>query len=153
MGEKAMIAVVMVSLFTAVAYIVKNVVQAIQRSKRDRYMSEVSAKLVDKLGTGPDVMSFVESEAYKTLLGEQVTGRGPFVSRVLNSIQGGLVLLCGGVGLFVAGNFGGDAEFQIFVRATGAVVIAVGAGMVLSAGWSYLLLKKWGFLNGSGNGK
>ncbi len=153
MGEKAMIAVVMVSLFTAVSYIVKNVVLAIQRSKRDRYMSEVSAKLVDKLGTGPDVMSFVESEAYKTLLGEQSTGRGPFVSRVLNSIKGGLVLLFGGMGLFAAGNFGGDPEFQVFVRASGAIVIAVGAGMVLSAGWSYLLLKKWGFLYGSGNAK
>ncbi|MFN7931712.1 MAG: hypothetical protein U0R19_00220 [Bryobacteraceae bacterium] len=153
MGEKAMIAVVLVSLFTAVSYIIKNVVLAIQRSKRDRYMSEVSAKLVDKLGTAPDVMSFVESEAYKTLLGEQSTGRGPFVSRVLNSIQAGLVLLCGGMGLFAAGNFGGDPEFQVFVRATGAIVVAVGVGMVLSAGWSYLLLKKWGFLNGSGNSK
>ena len=149
MGEKAMIALVMVSLFTAVAYIVKNVVAAIQRSKRDRYMSEVSAKLVDKLGTGPDVMSFVESEAYKSLLGEHVTGKGPFVTRVLNSLQGGLVLLFGGGGLFVAGNFGGDPEFQTFVRSTGAIVIAVGLGMVLSAGWSYVLLKKWGLLNGN----
>ncbi len=149
MSEKAMIAVVMVSLFTAVAYIIKNVVAAIQRSKRDRYMSEVSAKLVDKLGTGPDVMSFVESEAYKTLLGEEVTGKGPFVTRVLNSLQGGLVLLFGGGGLFVAGNFGGDPDFQTFVRASGAIVIAIGMGMVLSAGWSYILLKKWGFINGN----
>ena len=149
MGEQALIALVMVSLFTAVAYIIKNIVAAIQRSKRDRYMSEVSAKLVDKLGTGPDVMSFVDSEAYKTLLGEEVTGKAPFVTRVLNSLQGGLVLLFGGMGLFAAGNFGGDPDFQTFVKSSGAVVMAVGIGMALSAGWSYILLKKWGFLNGN----
>jgi hypothetical protein len=149
MGEKGMIAVVMVSLFTAVAYVIRNVVMAIQRSKRDRYMAEVSAKLVDKLGTGPDVMSFVESEAYKSLLGQEVTGKAPFATRVLDSLQAGLVLLFGGMGLMAAGNFGGDAEFQTFLRACGAVVIAVGLGMALSAGWSYILLKKWGLMNGN----
>ncbi len=149
MEEKIMIAIVMVSLFSAVSYIIINVVTAIQRSKRDRYMSEVSSKLVDKLGTGPDVMSFVESEAYKNLLGEEVMGKAPFVARILNSLQGGLVLLFGGMGLFAAGNFGGEPDFQTFVKSAGAIVIAIGVGLVLSAGWSYLLLRKWGFLNGN----
>ncbi|MBL8174995.1 MAG: hypothetical protein JNK48_10010 [Bryobacterales bacterium] len=149
MSEKVMIAIVMVALFTAVSYIVKNIVTAIQRSKRDRYMAEVSTKLVDKLGAAPDVMSFVDSEAYKTLLGEQTTGRGPFVSRVLNSLQTGLVLLFGGMGLFAASNFGGDPDFQVFTKTTGAIVMATGTGMALSAAWSYFLLKKWGFLNGN----
>ena len=73
----------------------------------------------------------------------------PFVARILNSLQGGLVLLFGGMGLFAAGNFGGEPDFQTFVKSAGAIVIAIGLGLVLSAGWSYLLLRKWGFLNGN----
>lgn len=149
MSEHILIAIVMVSLFCAVAYIIKNVVTAIQRSKRDRYLSEVSSKLVDKLGTGPDVMSFAQSDAYQKLLGEQPTGHGQYVSRILNSVQAGLVLLCGGIGLLVAASFGGNSEDQLGMRVAGSIVIAVGLGMALSAGWSYLLLKKWGFLNGN----
>ena len=149
MGERITIAIVMVSLFTAVAYIIKNVVDSIQRSKRDRYMAEVSSKLVERLGTAPDVMSFVESEAYRSLMQDQMPSKGPFVSRILNSLQAGVVLLFGGMGLLAASNFGTDPEFRTVVNAAGAIALAVGLGMTISAGWSYLLLRKWGLLNGT----
>jgi hypothetical protein len=80
-------------------------------------------------------------------MGGQATGKGIYASRVLNTLQGGVVLLCAGIGILIAGDFGGEADFRNFMKAAGCILIAVGIGLAISAGWSFLLLKKWGFLS------
>jgi ABC-type sugar transport system permease subunit len=145
-SEHLMIMIILLGAFTSAAIIITSIVNAIQRSKRDRYVSEVSGKLVDRLGNGPDVMSFVNSEAYKNLLGGQATGRGVYATRVLNTLQTGVVMLFGGLGLFFGAGVSGSADGQAFFRIAGGIVLAVGVGLAASAAWSYLLLKRWGFL-------
>jgi hypothetical protein len=147
MDEKIMIGVVMVTLFISAAYMIISIVNSIRRSKRDRYTAEVSAKVVEKLGTGPDMMAFVNSDAYKNLLGgEPVDHRGAYATRILNTLQGGMVLLFAGGGMFFVATFVGDRDGVAFLRVTGGILVAVGIGLAVSAGWSYALLKRWGLL-------
>jgi len=147
MDEKVMIGVIMVTLFLSAAYVITTIVNSIRRSKRDRYTAEVSAKVVEKLGTGPDMMAFVNSEAYKNLLGgNPVDSRGAYAARILNTLQGGLVLLFAGAGMFFVAMFVSDSEGVSFLRVTGGILVAVGVGLAVSAGWSYALLKRWGLM-------
>jgi hypothetical protein len=147
MDEKIMIGVVMVTLFVCAAYIITAIVNSIRRSKRDRYTAEVSSRVVEKLGTGPDMMAFVNSEAYKNLLGgTPEDGRGAYATRILNTLQGGLVLLSAGAGMFFVSTFVGDRDGVAFLRVAGGILVAVGVGLAVSAAWSYVLLKRWGLL-------
>ena len=147
MDEKIMIGIILVTLFISATYIITAIVNSIRRSKRDRYTAEVSSKVIEKLGTGPDMMAFVNSEAYKNLLGgTPVDGRGAYATRILNTLQGGLVLLSAGAGMFFVAIFVGDRDGVAFLRVSGGVLVAVGVGLAVSAGWSYFLLKRWGLL-------
>jgi predicted phage tail protein len=117
------------------------------RTKRDRYQSEVQTKLIDRLGSGPDLIAFVQSEAGKTFLGSPPAARGTYVSRVLNTVQTGVILIFTGAGMVVASNFSSDSEVGAFLRVFGGIMLATGAGVALSGVWSYLLLRKWGVIN------
>ena len=39
-----------------------------------------------------------------------------------------------------------DLDATKFLQAFGGILIAIGIGLVLSAAWSYMLLKRWGLL-------
>lgn len=145
MSEHVMIGVVVMTIFGSMTFLLISIANAVARSKRDRQMAEVSAKLIDRLSPGADVLSFVNSEAYKSILGEQA-GRASYAARILNTLQSGVVLLCAGIGMFVVSNFTGTQDFGTFMRVVGGIVIAIGIGLSLSAGWSYVLLKKWGLI-------
>lgn len=147
MDEKIMVGIIMVTLFITSAYVITAIVNSIRRSKRDRYTADVSSKVVEKLGTGSEMMAFVESEAYKNLLGGvPEDARGAYATRILNTLQGGLVLLSAGAGMFFVATFVGDRDGVAFLRVAGGILVAVGIGLAVSAGWSYFLLKRWGLL-------
>jgi hypothetical protein len=146
MSEHVMIGVVVMTIFGSMTFLLISIANAVARSKRDKQMAEVSAKLIDRLSPGADVLSFVNSEAYKSILGGEQAGRASYAARILNTLQSGVVLLCAGIGMFVVSNFTGTQDFGTFMRVVGGIVIAIGIGLSLSAGWSYVLLKKWGLI-------
>ncbi len=147
MSEDLAIMICLVTLILSSAFVLTTFIQAFTRSKKDRYQSEVQTKLLERLGSGPDLITFVESEAGKTFIGSPPEPRGTYVSRVLNTVQTGLILLFTGAGMVVASNFSSDTEVAPFLRIFGGIMLATGAGVALSGGWSYLLLKKWSLLN------
>ena len=68
--------------------------------------------------------------------------------RILRSLQTGLVLLALGIGLFMLTNqreFALDAMDGLMVTATAAT--AIGAGLVVSTGMSYVLSKRMGLID------
>jgi hypothetical protein len=139
-----MIGVVMISLFTSGAFVIATIVNAVRATRKERYQADVQSKLIEKLGTGADVMSYANSDAFKSLLSGNTDGRGTYVSRVLNTLQAGVVLLCTGIGMTVVSAFSYDA--RLFLQVVGGIVIALGIGLALSGAWSYLLLRRWGLL-------
>ncbi|MCC6364354.1 MAG: hypothetical protein IT165_12590 [Bryobacterales bacterium] len=143
MSEHVMIGVIMISLFASSAFIIATIVNAVRATRKERYQADVQSKLIEKLGTGADVMSYANSDACKSLLGN-ADGRGTYVTRVLNTLQAGVVLLCTGIGMTVVSAFADDA--RLFLQVVGGIVIALGIGLALSGAWSYLLLRRWGLL-------
>ena len=85
-------------------------------------------------------------------------GPQPFsapVGRILWSIQAGLVIGAGGLGLLYVSNrlgaqFGDLADLAQVPFVVGMLAVAIGVGFVLSAGVSYILSHRLGLLERSG---
>jgi hypothetical protein len=145
MEEQIVIALVMITLITSITFVLRTSLQTWGRVRRDRHMAEIQNKLMDRLGTAPDVMTYVNSDAYRKLLEGADTGGNNHASRVLNAMQFGLVLLCGGVGMLATSGLVRD-DGGTFLQVIGGIVVAIGIGLAASAVWSLVLLRKWGLL-------
>lgn len=145
MSEQVTIAIVVPTLFVTAAYILTTIARVFGRARRDRLIAELHGKLIDRLGSGPDVIQFFQTEAgQKFLAGGDSTVAPSHVSRVLNSLQAGLIALCTGIGMYIVAPM--SIEAAPFFRVSGGIAIAAGIGIVLSAAWSFVLLRKWGLL-------
>src|SRR5258708_29069723 len=94
-------------LFLCVTYMVVTALRTFGRNRRDKHFTDLQLKVLDKLGTGSDVMAFVGSEAYQKMMTSTDSAGTGTGSRVLNTIQAGMVLLSLGLGMMVVANFSG----------------------------------------------
>lgn len=144
MSEHLLMALVLPTLFLTSGYVVISIARAVGKARSDRYAAEVHSKLLDRLGSGQEVLQFMQSEAgQKLMAGEREVGSN-HAGRLLNSIQTGMVALCAGIGMCAVSGVAGEGSQ--FLRVAGGILIAVGIGIGLSAVWSYWLLKKWGLV-------
>jgi hypothetical protein len=113
---------------------------------------ETHSKLLDRLTSSDDLRAYMESAAGRQFLesapialdGKQTPIAAP-ISRILWSMQVGVVTLLGGGALqFASRTVVDDAAEPL--RVLGVLLIAIGAGFLLSAGLSYALSRHLGLL-------
>lgn len=139
----------MIAVCTALvsgAVILRTALTTFARVRRDRHMAEIQTKLLDRLGTAPDVMTYVNSESYRQLFESPGPARNEHVSRVLNGIQGGLVSLFAGIALFAISGAGFEPEGARALRVLGSIFTAIGLGLVVSTAWTHRMLRTWGLI-------
>jgi hypothetical protein len=110
---------------------------------------ELYGKVIDKFGAAPEFIAFLQSEDGRLFIEEDVTRSAAPLSKVLFSIQVGVVLILFGSGLLALSNIwdntlGGDLFIVLAIG--GTVSLMVGAGFIISAAISYKLSKMWGLL-------
>jgi hypothetical protein len=107
---------------------------------RRRQQDAMQKHLLDKFASAQDFAAFVQSPAgqkYVMSLSSAVTSPR---NSILSSIQIGIVTLCLGPGLVVAGQ-----RYQFWILETlGLVSLCLGLGFLVSAVVSYFLVKKIG---------
>ncbi|RLE21609.1 MAG: hypothetical protein DRJ65_15715 [Acidobacteria bacterium] len=109
-------------------------------------MFDLQNKVIDKFGTAPEALQYLESEAGRRLLETASTGPTHPRMRVLASIQIGVVLAAVAVGfLLVRGVMPEAAQGFTIIGVLGA---CVGAGFLVSGAVAYWLSKSWGLING-----
>lgn len=139
--------VAMIMVFGGIVAVFWVVFSTIRRLKVARVQSEVNSKLIEKLGSSPEFLTFLDSDAGKQLvasLGIEQPSREPY-GRILSSVQAGVILLLLGIALLILGGHFANAAEGFFVL--GGVAVALGAGFLISAGVSYRLSKKFGLLD------
>jgi hypothetical protein len=129
-------------LFSCITYIVVSIARAYQRSHRDTKMAEITTKLLDRMGSGPELTAFVSSDAYRTLIGTDTAPTSGFVTRILNSLQAGSVLFAAGAAMLGTANWLPREKDRIGVGVIGSVLMSVGAALALSGLWSQWLAKR-----------
>ena len=142
--EAVMPLIVMIVLFGALAWIIRTLVENKRWTRVFTLQSDVHGKLIDRFATNQELLGYMETDAGRKFLEaapiatEVESRRMPnLVSRMVATLQVGLVLTLLGAGLLALRNSVGDAGTAILVL--GIVALMPGIGLILSAGLLWVL--------------
>jgi hypothetical protein len=145
--------IVMIVLLCALAWIIRTLVESRRWTKVFTLQSEVHAKLIDRFATNQELLGYMETDAGRRFLEaapivtEAESRRMPnLVSRMIATLQVGLVLTLLGAGLISLKNIVGDAGTTMLVL--GIVALMPGIGLILSAGVLWFLGKRLNLMEG-----
>jgi hypothetical protein len=140
-------------LATAVlTWLIKTLIDYRRWHRTSKIQTEVHTKILDRFTSNEDLMAYMQTPAGRRFLeSAPLPIEGPArsvgapVSRILWSLQAGIVLAVAGLGLlYVSGRVDPDVAQAVF--ALGVLVLAVGSGFVVSAAASFLLSRRLGLL-------
>ena len=141
---------VFIAVTFTLAWLVKTLISHPRLRRVSRVQAEGHQKLMDRFGSNQELLAYVQTPAGQRFLdsapialeAEPRPVSAP-LSRILWSLQAGLVLLAGGAGLHFASNrLDQDAGLPLSV--IGVVALSVGIGFALSAVVSYALSRRLG---------
>ncbi len=139
--------IVMIVLLCALAWIIRTLVENRRWTKVFTLQSEVHGKLIDRFASNQELLGYMETDAGRRFLEaapivtEVETRRMPnLVSRMMATLQVGLVLMLLGAGLITLRGSVGDASTTLLVL--GVIALMPGIGLILSAGILWLLGKR-----------
>jgi hypothetical protein len=143
-------------LISTLVWLVRTILEQRRWTRLSKIQAEVHSKLMDRLTSNDELLTYVQTESGKRFLEsgpsplQQETPRivsAPF-SRILWSVQLGIVMLVAGAGLlFVSEQTVEEAREFFFIF--GTLTVALGAGFGVSAAASYFLSRKLGLLQPS----
>lgn len=147
-----------ICILLAILWVLRVVLENRRWNKSFKIHEEVHTKLIEKFASGQDLTAYMDSEAGRRLLewtppSIETGSRGLPVaaSRILWSMQAGLVLGLVGIGLLLIRNRvpGGVEPLLVF----GTLGLTIGAGFIISALISYALSKHLGLMAGGASGE
>ena len=148
MSPDYIVAVTLPSMFAWFAWVIFS---TFRRYKIARLQAEVQSRLLEKIGTGQDLLSYAQTDAGRRLLEslqvERVLPQAPY-SKILWALQAGIVLFFFGSGMLWLRGHVSVPNVDGFTI-LGALSIAVGFGFALSAATSYYLSRSFGLVNGT----
>lgn len=135
------------------AWLVRTIIDHRRWLKQSKTQVDVHAKVLDKLSAHDDLMAYIQSPAGQKFLEAapiDVDGRvrptNTSLTRVLWSVQAGIVLLAVGAGLWVAQARLGDAGQGFSLLST--LSVALGVGFLGSAAAAYVISSRHGLIAG-----
>jgi hypothetical protein len=116
-----------------------------EKQAKARYRAEVQRELIAKFGSGRELAEFLNSEGSQRLLGTLGSSEehgGDPRRKAIGLITGGIICMSiGGAFFYVGSSWMGVRQPFLLV---GLILLGVGGSLLLSAGISYYLSKKWG---------
>jgi hypothetical protein len=152
MLEMMAIFVVVLTVIGALTWIIRTVIDHRRWIRMSKVQTEAHSKLLDRLTSNEDLLAYIQTPAGRRFLestpiesGMQVNAP---ISRIMWSIQAGLVLGAGGIGMqFVSGNIDTEVAQPFFIL--GVLALALGIGFVFSALVSYAISRRMGLIDHS----
>lgn len=136
-----------------VVWFVRMAINTRRWNKLSKVQYEVHSKLLDRFTSNEDLLSYMQTPAGRRFLesapiqlpDEPRSMAAPF-SRILWSVQAGVVLLLTGIGLLYVSSTFIDEPAQLFM-VLGVIALALGGGFIMSAVAAYFLSRKLGLLD------
>ncbi len=139
----------------ALGWLVRTTLDYRRWLRASKVQVEVHQKLFDRLATNDDLMRYIQTPAGQRFLDSapisldaapNTPGRiSAPISRILWSVQIGVVLAAGGLGLQWV-SAGVPPEVGSFLSFVGVLALTLGAGFVVSAGVAYVISRRLGLL-------
>jgi hypothetical protein len=133
-----------VAIVASVGWIVWSIAYNFRRGWVAKKQMEVHLRLLERLGTGPDAVAYLQSPQGQQLLDAVSVERGTLVAKIMGSVQAGLILFLLGLSLFLVRAFVIDSSSLLIV---GVSAMAIGAGFLLSSAFSFRLSRSLGLIN------
>lgn len=133
-------------------WLVRTLVDYRRWSRLAKVQTEAHTKLLDRFTSNEDLLAYIQSRAGSKFLesapipldaGPRSVGAP--MGRILWSVQGGVVLIAGGIGLEFVSARSTDAAAQP-LQALGILAVALGVGFVVSAAVSFFLSRRLGLI-------
>jgi len=133
-------------------WLIRTLVDYRRWNRLAKVQTDVHTKILDRFTANDDMLAYIQSPAgSKFLQSSPITlDAGPRsvaapLGRILWSIQGGVVLIAGGIGLeVISARLGADASPPL--HALGVLGIALGLGFVVSAIISFVISQRLGLI-------
>lgn len=149
---------VFICILLAILWVLRVVLENRRWNKSFKIHEEVHTKLIEKFASGQDLTAYMDSEAGRRLLEwtppsiETASRTLPVTaSRILWSIQAGLVMGLVGIGLLLIRDRIPDGVEPLLVF--GTLGVTIGAGFIISAFVSYALSRHLGLMGGGASGE
>ncbi|HET7706855.1 MAG TPA: hypothetical protein VFM36_12260 [Thermoanaerobaculia bacterium] len=132
----------------ALAWLVRTIIEQKRWNRLSRQQTEVHNKILDRFSSSDELLAYIKTPAGTKFLesapiplhAERAPSTSPY-SRVLWSIQVGVVIAAGGLGMLLVGaRHGGSPGSGFF--AIGAIAFCVGGGFIASALISLFLSRR-----------
>jgi len=139
---------IMFPAFTfAFVWIVGLIIGAFRHRANLRAQTDFHNRMMEKFSSAEEFAAYVQSEAgrsfFENLTAEPVTP----LSKILGSIQRGVILTLLGLGLFVIHNIIGTEDSRSIMLIIATILTTVGVGFLISSAISYRLAKSWGLIS------
>jgi len=137
---------VVLSIFSTVAWVIRGFVLSRQRIQVARLQAEMQTRLLEKFGTSQELLAYLQSAPGERFV-ESATIESPKpYGRILGSMQSGVILALVGIALlFLSGRIPEADDGFLFL---GTVGLALGVGFLLSAVLAHRLSRAWGLIDG-----
>ena len=133
-------------------WVVRTTVEYRRWNRMSKIHTEVNNKLLDRFTNNEDLLAYIQTPAGRKFVEaaplpiDPAPPVGAPLSRILWSVQIGVVLAAGALGLLYISNRVVDEVAQPLF-AVGVVTLTVGVGFIVSAGASYVLSRQLGLLH------
>jgi hypothetical protein len=144
MNSDVIVVITLPCMFSWFAWLIFS---TIRRYKIAKLQADVQTKLLEKVGSGQELLAYAQTETGRELLESLKVERVAPHGRIIGALQTGIILLFVGTALLLLRNqvsYSGES-FVVF----GTLACALGLGFSVSAVASYYLSKSFGLLNGA----
>jgi hypothetical protein len=137
----------------AVLWLTKLIVEQRRWNRISKIQADAHNKLLDKFATNEDLVAYIQTPAGRRFLEsapiplhEAPPSIGAPYSRILWSLQAGVVLILAGLGMLLAAGRLPEDPRQ-FLSVLGVLTVALGAGFATSAGAAFVLSRRLGLFD------
>jgi hypothetical protein len=141
--------------FGLLGWLIRTLVDYRRWNRLTQTQTEFHTKLIDRFSANNDLLAYIQSPAgarflQSTPIALDAAPRsmGAPLGRILWSVQGGVVLVAAGIGLWAVSRQVGDDAAQP-LHALGVIGIALGLGFAASAIVSFLISRRLGLIEAS----
>jgi hypothetical protein len=135
-------------------WLIRTLVDYKRWSRLAKVQTDAHTKLLDRFTANEDLLAYIQSPAGAKFLESSPISLdaaprsvGAPLARILWSVQGGVVLIAGGIGLHIVGGRTTEAVAAQSLHALGIIGIALGVGFVISAIISYAISQRLGLID------
>jgi hypothetical protein len=141
-------------------WLIRTLVDYKRWSRLAKVQTDAHTKLLERFTANEDLLAYIQSPAGAKFLESSPISldAGPRsvsapLSRILWSVQGGVVLIAGGIGLHIVAGRVTDAPSAQSLHALGVIGIALGVGFVFSAIISFVISQRLGLIESASSAR